>query len=1429
MPISQRKDSPSVAPTTGYVPIVQREPVTPTTPFDPKNISTDNQRFPTLLPEFSQQVAKSTPMINVPDYPDSPSVFSATGGILKDAGQSMARNLASFIGSETFSPVVNRITNAVSNAEKKSDFIKFFNESLAERLYGDVTNQEPVEITGETRSEQLQPVGERIVKFENVLEKKREEYNQLLKTPGLSVNERMVLETLSAVISENKGKLAPLIVGGLVELDLTGFGFGGKNGMKTLYKTIAKTDVIGDAMILAKRIGINDDLIPAFARDVVNAKNVKQGETVINKYIDLQMKTKSAVKNSYIPIVGSTASKTYDKVDAVGNIVTRNESEELLNIVDKKGNTTYTSPDFKVPKSKFTSGQIRELSSTEKPIASQIQKVIRGETKQADLADIPSFVSSDGKERTLIFDESIAKKIQRDHGDIVPENLVVNANDWDYVIKNVDGNADKINLIKKVPDSENYLTIGANKDNGFFTVTHYETVTKDSSKLKNLLKNKGSSLDRTGRAVEPSFATTPKGVASQLDLSGVSNTSKVSDNGVKVKKLKTPEGLPKIPEKRIGDVGGLKQQIEQKSLERNFIRNTIKESPERQSAKYANKKTGELPEVTGEKGKGIYKQSGDDIASQHGFESSEAEREAFGGRYKKLKESEREASSVVRELKSKKAEQGALLEALRNQVRERKALVKAIEDTHGLDGADTFRVAKNRDYRQMSETTFNEFTDNLEKEGIKAGELRQARNELGSTIQEKELKKWENVKDAMKLPPISKMDTKQLNQLNEVLSQYKTGDEFLPTRQLETIGKTELKGLKTTREVQEFLAKKYNLTSDQMPGIKPHPWMYDTQLARQHPLYNLLVQKYNEAYLKSTGRVIEIEKEVDTLVKEARASVKGGISEKIAPTDKNIVKWLESDTEGKSILEKSMTKQEITASRKIDNVFHEYYDWLVKRSTEEKFSSRFEDKYFPHVRRGFLEAWKEDGFMKSFKEAFDQFKQEEKLLTILDEKTGDVLPYEKWVGFSQFRSGNLTPTQNVSRAFKSYVTSLEKARQFDEFIPEIMTYVHSLTPRNLTERGIEMDDSIKRFVKSWINAKKGRVEKQIIKPGSKMDWALRMGVALTRIRDLGINIPVGIANIFGEQAGNLTMLGAQNYSKGLSRLASSKGLAITKKYENFVGESLFAKLSKASNTAGDQLLGGIFGVFSASSRKGNQIFLLGSMTPAEFAKGEISLERLASLRNDMGKYRVVEGAESIFGKSVEGAIGGQYKKWAIPILTSTKDNALKLAELVRTRGVKEALSSNEGSQLFYSVMLGSAVGLGINGYYTDLKNKDDKNFAENIVYKTARDSLSMIGALDPKFIGSFAAPRLSALIVDISTAISDILFMEKYKTTGEFKGVEELKRTLTPTIVSSMIGKEQKTTEKKPKQLNTPTGLPKLPSVKKSLPTPQGLPKLPKL
>ncbi len=152
-------------------------------------------------------------------------------------------------------------------------------------------------------------------------------------------------------------------------------------------------------------------------------------------------------------------------------------------------------------KSRFKSPPLRVLSSAEENIKDNILQVVAGASAQAVIGTIPNFGSFDNKERSLILNAEILEKIVRDHGAFNVDNLVINAIDWDFLICNVDGNPDKINLIKQIDDYGNYFTIGANRHNGFYIVTHYETRIKNIKKLKNLLKNKGDTLDRSGRAV----------------------------------------------------------------------------------------------------------------------------------------------------------------------------------------------------------------------------------------------------------------------------------------------------------------------------------------------------------------------------------------------------------------------------------------------------------------------------------------------------------------------------------------------------------------------------------------------------------------------------------------------------------------------------------------------------------------------------------------------------------------------------------------------------------------------------------------------------------------------------------------------------------------------------------------------------------------
>ncbi len=158
-------------------------------------------------------------------------------------------------------------------------------------------------------------------------------------------------------------------------------------------------------------------------------------------------------------------------------------------------------------KTQFITKQIRLLKNKELAYLSRLKSIVLTSNTNC-IATLPSYASFDNKSRNLILSRNIIKKIERDHGSVVLENLIINANDWDYVIKNVDQNQDKINLLKLTPYNT-ILLIGANRINGFFMLTHYEIINnRKKDKLKNLLK-RGDSLNNTGGAAVPSSATFP--------------------------------------------------------------------------------------------------------------------------------------------------------------------------------------------------------------------------------------------------------------------------------------------------------------------------------------------------------------------------------------------------------------------------------------------------------------------------------------------------------------------------------------------------------------------------------------------------------------------------------------------------------------------------------------------------------------------------------------------------------------------------------------------------------------------------------------------------------------------------------------------------------------------------------------------------------
>lgn len=753
----------------------------------------------------------------------------------------------------------------------------------------------------------------------------------------------------------------------------------------------------------------------------------------------------------------------------------------------------------------------------------------------------------------------------------------------------------------------------------------------------------------------------------------------------------------------------------------------------------------------------------------------------------KIRADKKQALDRLKEAYDKKIEG---IKSAKDVLANRRTFIRSVQKQFGLSDSDLKTITR-KDIRLMSNVEFKSFLDNIRVKAEQLADKRQLINELQDTIQRLELQKVENLQEALKLPSIAKMTPEQLESFNETLSQFKKGDEFLSVRKLETVDNTDLKGIRTLREAKEKLAKELNVDVSGLDNIKVDAldrFRYDTALAEKNPFYGLMVDTVNKSMLNAEARFLQSESKINTLINTARKSRKQGVVDKFVPQDKEIFKWLESPEEVKQTL--NLTNEELEAAQYIQKQYADMRDYLVQFGTLKK----YRQDYITHINRGFLEEWKETGLLSAMKNVFKQYQKEEAIFNIIDD-TGKILPLEKFFQFSMRRTGGIAPTQNVADAFLSYLKAFEKKAALDSVVPKLDIYAHSLTPKVQTPRGLEFDRSLKTFVNEWLNTKKGRTAKIVgIEQGGRIDLLLRAGKAFTATLDLGLNIPVGIAARAGENITNFINLGTKKYALGLIRARTSQGKKIAGAYKNFIGRTPFSKLSDASKGLGEKLFDSAFGLFQDATVRANKTFLLGSLTDQEYKTGLLSVDRLAFLKSEMGRYRVVEGSKSVVGATSLGGVLTQYKSWAIPPIRTTIDN---LSKLIKNPSL---IKQREGQELIRATL--STLGV-VFAYKALAGDEDDKSFTGTIINKIYRDAMTLVGALDPKTITS--EPRLVAFMADLGESLSQIIKLE---------GIKKAEQTFTPRLIKQFIPKKEKATSDKRE-----SGLPELPK----------LPKLPKI
>jgi len=655
-----------------------------------------------------------------------------------------------------------------------------------------------------------------------------------------------------------------------------------------------------------------------------------------------------------------------------------------------------------------------------------------------------------------------------------------------------------------------------------------------------------------------------------------------------------------------------------------------------------------------------------------------------------------------------------------------------------------------------------------------AQRLKTIQRQTRELIKERDLKNTESFRRALNLPSLKKMTVEQLEMFQRELGDIPTGGHLMSQRVLETIEKTGLKGTKTYDEV----LKRLGMTKEEASKIQIGTfdrYKGNYTFAQQSPLHKAVVEKITAAQLSASRRFNTFENALDPLVREARASRKRGVGKRLGdafvPTDKRVFDYLQSAN--KEVLAKEMTPAELRLANFLQKHYLEARDYLLK----EKVMDKYVNDYITHIRRTGLEAVKEDGLVRGIKEAFTQYRTDRATFKATNMNTGEVLPLEKFFAFSLQRGDSLTPTKNVSRASKAYFMTLERKKAFDSVMPEIDAYVKAVKVLP------NADPQLKKALYEFINTKRGKPIELMFSHGSTPDTMLRALMSFTRIRDLGLSIPNWISTFVGEYGVSYINMGARKYLTAEYRMRTKQGKAVLKRYESFIGRSIWKELRDTSKNLPDKAMTGMLGAFHQATVRANAKGLLGRMTKEEFRTGKVSPERLVAMKQEMSKWRVLSDTKSIYGGTTVGGVALQYKTWAVPIMTATYEN---LSTVIKTTAKgKNPFRTQAGQELIRETLLITTAGL----VATHLVNKDDRSMAGEIINKSVREALSAIGALESKMW--LSTPRAWQFVYDLNENIGRIIMMERYKSgvnEGKLRGAVQLGKMLTPAPVRQLTG-----------------------------------------
>lgn len=128
-----------------------------------------------------------------------------------------------------------------------------------------------------------------------------------------------------------------------------------------------------------------------------------------------------------------------------------------------------------------------DISNVKQEYSDNFDKIMEWKLDIWEIWRVEGKVAFDWKERPAIFSAEIKEKIERDHW-IDKANMLWTLEKPDYIIKNMNWDTNRINIIRRIPWTNNFVLLAADRSNWFFVVTNYETHNNTNNRMKNELK-----------------------------------------------------------------------------------------------------------------------------------------------------------------------------------------------------------------------------------------------------------------------------------------------------------------------------------------------------------------------------------------------------------------------------------------------------------------------------------------------------------------------------------------------------------------------------------------------------------------------------------------------------------------------------------------------------------------------------------------------------------------------------------------------------------------------------------------------------------------------------------------------------------------------------------------------------------------------------